>query len=70
MGRTILVPGKHSMSALMLALKKTIIKLGSIPVHMHNKQTSTKQSKDKDEIPTGTVYAGKANKTTTPPLPT
>ena len=37
---------------------------------MHYKQTATKQLKDKYEIPTGMLYAGHINKTTTLPLPT
>ena len=62
MRRTILVPGKHSMSALMLALKKTIIKLGSIPVHMHNKQTSTNSLKIRVKYPQGQYMQEKPTK--------
>ena len=64
------VPGKHGMSSLMLALKEAEIKSESIPVHMHHKQTATKNLKDKGKIPAVTVYAGHINETTTLPLPT
>ena len=66
----ILVTGKHGMSVLMLALKEAEIKVEDIPVHMHHKQTATKQMKYKGEIPTGALHAVKINKTTTLTLPT
>ena len=37
---------------------------------MHHKQNSTKQLKDKGDIPTGTIHARQINKTTTLALPT
>ena len=64
------VPGKHGISALMIALKEAEINLEAIPVNMHHKQTATKQLKDNGEITTGTVHAGQVNKTKTLPLPT
>ena len=51
------VPGKHGMSALMLSLKEAEIKSEAIPVHMHHKQTATKQLKDKGETHTVMVHA-------------
>ena len=51
------VPGKHVMLALVLALKKVEIKAEDIPVHMHHKQTAKKKMKDKGIISTVMVYA-------------
>ena len=62
------VPGKHGMSALMIALKEAEIKVESLPVHMQHKQTANKQLKDKGELTTGTVHEKQINKTTTLPL--
>ena len=38
MRQAIVVPGKHGMLALMLALKEAKIKAEDIPVHMHQVQ--------------------------------
>ena len=69
MRRAIVVTGKHGMSALMLSLKKAEIKAEAILVHMHHKQTATKQQIYKDETTTVMVHAGQIKKTTTLPLP-
>ena len=45
--RARVVPGKHGMPALILALKELEIKVEDIPVHLHHKQTATKNPKDK-----------------------
>ena len=70
MRREIVVPVKHGMSALMLALKEAEIKVEAIPVHMHHGHIETQQLKDKNEKPTLRVHAGQINETTTLPLPT
>ena len=44
--RAIVVPGKHGMSALMLALKEAKIKAEAIPVQMHQGHTETQHLKD------------------------
>ena len=49
--RAIVVPVKHGIPALMLALKESETKSEAIPVHMQPGQTATKHSKDKDETP-------------------
>ena len=41
------VPGKHDMVDLMLALKEAKINAEDIPVHMHKRQNATKKLKDK-----------------------
>ena len=43
--RAIVVPGKHGMSALMIALKEVEVKAEDIPVHMHQGHTQSKLSK-------------------------
>ena len=40
-----LVPGKHDMVALMLALKEAEIKVGDIPLHMHHVHNATTKLK-------------------------
>ena len=42
MRRSIVVPVKHGMAALMIALKEVEIKAEAIPVHMHPRQTAKK----------------------------
>ena len=54
-----------NMSALMISLKNAEMKAEAIPVHMHHKQTATKQQKYKDETTTVMVHTGQINKTTT-----
>ena len=68
--RSRVVPGKHGMASLMIALKEAEIKADNIPVHMHQGYTETKQLKDNNEIPTVMVHARHINKTTTIPIPT
>ena len=48
--RARLVPGKHGMVALMIALKEAEIKTEAISVHMHQRQTETKDLDDKGRI--------------------
>ena len=43
--RARVVPRKHGMSALMLALKESAIKVEAIPVHIHQGQITTKYLK-------------------------
>ena len=50
------VPGKHYMATLMLALKESEIKAESISVHMHQEKTETQHLKDKNETPTLMVH--------------
>ena len=64
------VPGKYGISALAIELKEAEIKAEDILVHIHHKQTATKQLKYNGEISTGTMYAVHINETTTLPLPT
>ena len=45
--RARLMPGKHDMVALILALNEAEIKAEAIPVHMNQGQPSTQQLKDK-----------------------
>ena len=56
--RVRVVPGKHGMSALMLALKEAEIIAEAISVNMHHEHIETKQLKYKVETPTGKVHAG------------
>ena len=49
--------GEHGISYLVIALKEAEIKSEAIPVHMHHKQTATKQLKDKGETHTVMVHA-------------
>ena len=65
----IVVHEKHGLSAQILALKEAQIKKYAIPVHMHHKQTTIKQLKDKVEITAGEVHEVYINKTKTLPLP-
>ena len=46
--RSIVVPVKHDISALMLALKEAEIKSEAIPVHMHQEHTESRQPKYKN----------------------
>ena len=64
------VPGKHGMAALMLALKEVEINAETIPVHIYQGKTATQQLKYKYEMPTVMVHAGRINETTTLFLPT
>ena len=48
MRRERLVPGKHDMSALVIALKEAEINSKAIPVHIYQCQTETQQLKDKN----------------------
>ena len=65
MKRSRLVTGKHGMLSLMVALKETEIRAESIPIHIHQGHTSTKQPKYKDGKTTVMVHVGKINETTT-----
>ena len=65
-----MVPGKHGITDLILALKEAEINSEAIPVHMHQEETETQYLKDNNETPTGTVHAIHINKTTTLLLPT
>ena len=40
------VPGKHGIISLILALKEAVIKSEAIPVHMYQWQTARQQLKD------------------------
>ena len=68
--RAIVVPGKHDISSLMIALKEAEIKLGSIPVHVHQWHKETQQLKYKDETPTVMLNAVQINETTSLCIPT
>ena len=61
MRRARLVPGKHGISALMLALKEAEKKAEYIPVHMHQENKEKQQLKYKDKIPTLMVHTGQIN---------
>ena len=61
----IVVPEKHDISSLMLALKEEEIKSEGIPVHMDQEHIETKQEKDNNETLTVMVHKGQINKTTT-----
>ena len=65
-----MVPVKHGMSDLMLAIKEAEIKAEAIPLHMHQRHTETQQMKYNNETPILMLHAEYINKTTTPPLPT
>ena len=52
----ILVPGKHGMAALMLALKEAKLKAEDILVHTHKGKTATQHLKNKDVTPTVIVH--------------
>ena len=69
MRRAIVVPGKHGMSSLVIALKEAEIKVEAIPVQMHQGYTETQHLKNNNETPTVMVHAGYINKTTTLHLP-
>ena len=64
------VPGKHGMSALMLALKEAEIKAESILLYMHQGHIEIQNLKDNNETPTFMVHNKHIRKTTTLPLPT
>ena len=68
--RESVVPGKHAMATLMLALKEAEIKTEDITVHMHQGQTEIKQLKDKDQTTIVMVHVGHISETTTQCLPT
>ena len=70
MGQARVVPGKHGMSDLMLALKEAEIKAEFIPVQMYQGHKETQKLKDNTETPTVMVHSGQINETTTLPLPT
>ena len=70
MRRSRVVPGKHDMVALMLALKEAEIKAEAIPVYMHQKHNAKNHMKDKSKTPTVMVHAVHINKTITLFLPT
>ena len=59
------VPGKHGISALILALKEAKIKAEAIPVQMHQGNTETQHMKYNNETPTVVVHVGQINETTT-----
>ena len=50
------VPGKHGMSALMIALKESKTKAEAIKVHIYQGNTAKQQLKDKDEKTTVMVH--------------
>ena len=56
--RARVVTVKHGISDLMLALKEAEIKVEAIMVHMHHKQTATKNLKEKVETPKVVVHVG------------
>ena len=57
----IVVPVKHGMSALMLALMEAETKAEAIPVHMQQGHTEKQQLKDNNETPTLMVHARQIN---------
>ena len=63
------VPVKHDISSLMIALKEAEIKAEAIPVQMHKGHTETQHLRDNNNTPTVMVHTGQNNKTTTLPLP-
>ena len=65
MRQAIVVPGKHGIEDLMLALKEAEIKVEDIPVHMHQGDTVTQQMKYINETPIVIVHVGKIKETTT-----
>ena len=67
--RARVVPRKHGMADLILALKEADIKSEAIPVHMHQVHIEKQQLKYNNETPTVMVHVGKINKTTTLTLP-
>ena len=68
--RAIVVPGKHVMSSLMLALKEAEVKALTIPVHINHFHKEKTTPKGNNETPTMMVHVGQINKTTTLTLPT
>ena len=52
------VPGKHGMAALILALKEAEIKAEAIPLHMYQGKTATKKLNDKGKTTTLMFHAG------------
>ena len=56
MRRTRVVPGKHGMSALMLAPKEAEIKEEAILVNMHQGHTEKQYLQDNNETPTVMVH--------------
>ena len=70
MRRARVVPVKHGMAALVLALKEVEIKAEARPVHMQKRHTESQQPKYKKKTPTLVVHAVQINKTTTLPIPT
>ena len=64
------VPEKHGMVALMIALKEAEIKAEDIPGHMHQGQTVTQYMEYMGETPTVMVHSVKPNETTTQFIPT
>ena len=63
------LPRKHGMSALMLALKEAEVKEEAIPVQINQGNKETQQLKDNNKTHTVMVHTGYINKTTTLPLP-
>ena len=53
-----MLPGKHGMSSLMLALKEAEIEAEYVPVHMKQGNIETQQLKDNNEPPTLMVHVG------------
>ena len=68
MRRARVVPGKHGMEALMVALKEVKIKAGAIPVQMHQGNKEIQQLKNSNETPTVMLHTGHINETKTLPL--
>ena len=66
----IVVPVKHGMEALMLALNEAEINTETITVHIHQGRTETQQLKDTNDTPTVMLHSGKINETTTLCIPT
>ena len=56
MGRTIVVPRKYGIAALILALKEEDIMSEAVPVNMHQGLTSTKDQEEKGLGPDQDVH--------------
>ena len=69
MRRSIVVPVKHVMAALILLLKDVEIKEEDIPVHMHQVHATKKLFLSKVETPTVMIHFGNINVTKTLCLP-
>ena len=70
MRRSIVVPGKYGMAALMLTLNEEEVKVEAIPVNMYLIHTATNHLKYKGERTAVMVHAGHINETSTLGIPT